>query len=148
MELQTSRFGQLTVSEDEIYAFTNGIPGFEDQTAFVVIAPEEDQPFAFLQSTADENLNFVITDPFLFYPEYDFEIPDAALTELQVDSIEQLMIRSIINIGEQLDAATINLVAPVVFNIDSRVGRQVVLGRTSYTTRHPLFKSVRNDRED
>ena len=52
MKLQTSRFGQISISEDDIYTFSNGIPGFENQTTFVVVAPEEDEPFAFLQSTA------------------------------------------------------------------------------------------------
>lgn len=139
MELQTSRFGQLKVLEDEIYTFSNGIPGFEDQTAFVVIAPEEDQPFSYLQSTTDENLNFVITDPFLFYPEYDFEIPESAVVDLGITSIEQVMVRSIISIRERLDTATINLIAPVVFNLDNRTAKQVVLGRTTYLTKHLLF---------
>ncbi|MFC5653077.1 flagellar assembly protein FliW [Paenibacillus solisilvae] len=141
MELQTSRFGQLTVSEDEIYTFSNGIPGFEDQTSFVVVASEDDQPFAYLQSISDERLVFVIADPFFFYPDYDFELPESAVAELGVTSVDQVMIRSIISIGERLDTATINLVAPIVFNLGNQTAKQVVLGRTTYLTRHPLFEA-------
>ncbi|MBW7454273.1 flagellar assembly protein FliW [Paenibacillus sepulcri] len=142
MQLRTERFGEINISKEDIYIFTKGIPGFEEHTGFVIIAPEDDQPFAFLQSVNDEKLNFLIADPFLFYPEYEFEIPSSALAELGVDSVEQVMVRSIINIDNSLESATINLVAPVVFNTSRRVAKQVVLGRTSYMTRHPLFATA------
>lgn len=142
MIIKTGRFGELEVSDNEIYTFPKGIPGFEEQMLFFIVSPEEDEPFSFLQSVADGDLVFVIADPFLFRSDYDIELPESALAELQIESADQLMLRSIITIREDLDKATINLVAPIVFNVDTKVGKQVVLATSSYTTRHPLFPAV------
>ncbi|XEC95376.1 flagellar assembly protein FliW [Paenibacillus tarimensis] len=139
MEVQTSRFGELNVMEKELYTFPKGIPGFEDQTSFIIVAPEEDRPFAFLQSAANPELVFVIADPFLFYPDYDFEIPEPVLTELNIESSDQVLVRSIINTSNGLEAATINLVAPILFNAEAQLGKQVVFGKSPYTTKQPLF---------
>jgi flagellar assembly factor FliW len=142
IELLTNRFGYLNISENDIYTFSKGIPGFEEQTSFIIVAPEQDDPFSFLQSVAAGDLAFVITDPFLFYPDYEFEIPESALSELNIQSKEQVMVRSIITIPDKLEAATINLVAPIVLNVDGRLGKQVVLGKSPYTTKHSLFRAA------
>lgn len=139
MEIQTERFGIMTISEEEVYKFPRGIPGFESQTSFVIIAPEQDEPFAYLQSVTDSKIVFVIADPFLFYSEYEFELPESTATELLIKSPEQVIVRSIITVGEDLALATINLIAPIVFNASSRLGKQVVLSQSSYTPKQPLF---------
>ncbi|SDX28398.1 flagellar assembly protein FliW [Paenibacillus sp. CF384] len=139
MELQTSRFGKLTITDNEIYIFAQGLPGFEEHKSFIVIAPEDDHPFAFLQSTEDEKLSFIITDPFLFFPDYDFEIPESALVELEIAEVDQVVVRSILSVRDGLETATINLVAPVIINLDNHKGKQVVLGGSTYTTRHELI---------
>jgi len=144
MELRTSRFGTLQVEEREIYTFERGLPGFEQHKAFVIVSPEEDEPFAFLQSVSDPELAFIIVDPFLFYRDYDFELSDAVAEELKIESPEQVVVRAIISIRGELESATINLVAPIIINAEARLGKQVVLGKSPYTTRHPLFAAERN----
>ncbi|AZN38524.1 flagellar assembly protein FliW [Paenibacillus albus] len=139
MELQTSRFGTITVEEDMIYSFSNGIPGFEGENSFILISPEEDKPLSYLQSVNNGDLAFIITDPFVFYPEYDFELPESAIADLEIESVDQVIIQSIISINGDMEAATMNLIAPIVINTNNRVGKQVVLGNVSYTTKHPLF---------
>lgn len=140
MELTTSRFGLITIQESDIYSFSKGIPGFENQTRFVILAPEADEPFAYLQSVLNGELVFVIADPFLFYSDYEFEIPDSTLAELKVEHTEQVLVRSIITIPGDLENATLNLVAPLIINVEARLGKQIVLGKSSYTTKQPLFK--------
>ena len=142
MELQTSRFGKLQVEEGEIISFPKGIPGFEDHTGFLIVATEQDEPFVYLQSVQDGDLAFILSDPFLFYPGYEFELPDAAAAELGVESPEQLSVRCIISLQGDLDKSTINLVAPVIINVEARLGKQVVLGQSPYTTRHPLLAAA------
>ena len=139
MKLRSGRFGEISISEQDIFTFPRGIPGFENQKSFVVVAPEKDEPFAFLQSAVDEHLVFVIVDPFLFYPGYDFEIPESALAEMRIESEEQVIVRVIVNVQDKLEEASVNLVAPIVLNVKERLGKQVVLEKTNYTTKHYLF---------
>jgi len=142
MELHTSRFGIVHLDEQAVYAFPKGLPGFEEETQFIIVAPKEEEPFAFLQSTKSPDLAFVIADPFLFYADYDFELSDGMMEELRIASPEDVLVRAIITVPDELDKATINLVAPIIFNGPAMLARQVVLGKTPYSTRHPLFAAV------
>ncbi|SEN64739.1 flagellar assembly protein FliW [Paenibacillus sp. OV219] len=142
MEIQTSRFGALSITEEEVYTFTKGLPGFEEESSFIIVSPEEDEPFSFLQSTRTAELVFIIADPFLFYSEYEFELPESATSELEIEHVDHVIIRSIINMSGDLDAATINLVAPVIFHAEKRKAKQVVLGQTKYAAKHPLFSAA------
>ncbi|UVI29894.1 flagellar assembly protein FliW [Paenibacillus spongiae] len=139
MKLLTNRFGEIELNEDHLYTFAKGIPGFETHHKFVLLAPEQDEPFKFLQAVEDPELMFVIADPFLFYPDYEFDLPDSAIEELGIQSPDQVRVHAIISIHGDLESATVNLVAPVIMNRSSKLAKQVVLSKTAYSTRHPLF---------
>ena len=42
MELQTSRFGTVTVSDDRVMTFPNGLLGFPNHTRFALIQTGEE----------------------------------------------------------------------------------------------------------
>jgi len=144
MQIKTARFGELQIKNEDVYSFPRGIPGFDELKEYVIVSIEENEPFSFLQSVRDGEVAFLIADPFLFYPDYDFDLPDAAAAELRIESAEQLFIRSMISLRSDLGGSTINLVAPLVFNSAARLGRQVVLGKSPYTPKHPLFAAAHN----
>lgn len=135
MIIHTATWGDLEVNESEVYRFEKGIPGFEDKTKFIMLDQEE-APFYYLQSTEEEELAFVVVDPFLFYPEYEFELPDSEKEELKIGS--ELVIRCVLTLNKQIERSTINLLAPIVFNPEQRRGKQIVLHQTNYQTKHPL----------
>ncbi|WP_158630185.1 flagellar assembly protein FliW [Cohnella sp. AR92] len=141
MKLETAQFGQIEIEEDHIYLFEQGIPGFEHATRFVFIDVEEHESFSYMQSVDDKNLSFIVVDPFEFYKSYEFNLPDLAVEQLQVYPSEQIKIRTIVTVREKLEHATTNLVAPIVLNDSKRLGKQVILTSTSYTTRHKLFEA-------
>lgn len=135
MIISTTIWGDIEVDEKEIYRFEKGIPGFEETTDFVLLDQDE-APFYYLQSLQEKELSFVLVDPFIFYPEYEFELPDSEAEELEIES--NLVVRSILTLHEQVENSTINLLAPLVFNPDNRQAKQVVLHQTTYQTKHPL----------
>jgi flagellar assembly factor FliW len=137
--IETSMYGELEISEDSIITFTNGIPGFESLRKYTVLQIEEDLAFSYLQSVEEKDLAFIIVNPFLFHTGYEFDIPDAAQEELKITSEKDVAIWSIVTIRDDLQDATMNLVAPIVINIREKLGRQVILPGTTYTTRHKLM---------
>ncbi|MFD0673634.1 flagellar assembly protein FliW [Cohnella sp. GCM10027633] len=141
MNVHTARFGELDIREQDIVRFEQGIPGFEELKRFTLIEVEEHAPFSYLQSIDDGEVSFVITDPFEFYSEYECELPDQVVEGLKINSADQVAVRVIVSINGQLETATANLLAPVIVNLGSRLGKQVVLAKTSYTTRHSLFQT-------
>ncbi|WP_167747009.1 flagellar assembly protein FliW [Cohnella luojiensis] len=139
MKLDTARFGELEVREEDVVQFSAGIPGFEQSHQFVLIANEDHSPLAYLQSVDDGELAFIVVDPFEFFPNYEFELPELAMKELQMESADQIIVRTIVSVTGELEHATANLVAPIVMNKSSRSGKQVVLSQTNYTTKHRLL---------
>lgn len=139
MIIETARFGPLDVRDKEIYTFPSGIPGFPECKRYALI-PVEESPLFHLQSLEEGGLAFVAADPFSFYPDYEFKLPEQAEKELDLRQIEDVRVLNIVSIHGDLADATLNLVAPVVFNVRTAEAAQVILEGTSYTTRHALLQ--------
>lgn len=136
MELETAQFGVVDVKEEQIFNFPKGIPGFEEYTQFAVIDLPEG-PFSYLQSVQESQIALLITDPFIFFPDYEFELSEHVTEELELGS--SLMIRCILTLNKEISQSTINLLAPVVFNMENRMAKQVILQSTEYRSRHLLW---------
>ncbi|OKP85567.1 flagellar assembly protein FliW [Paenibacillus sp. P32E] len=137
MIIETLSWGKVEVNEEQLYHFSKGIPGFDEETDFALIAME-DSPFWVLQSVKQEGLSFLLGDPFDFYPSYEFELPDDEAEELGIHS--NVAVRCIITLKEQVEHSTINLLAPIVLNPSERFGKQIVLHKAPYHTRHSLIQ--------
>jgi len=138
MILENTRFGTIEIDDDKIITFAKGIPGFERLTRYALIT-EEEGVLEYLQSVEKPELSFILVDPFLYCRDYEFELSDQTVEELEVRSEEDLIIRCILTLRDGVKNATMNLVAPIVINAARRLGKQVILTKTAYGTRHPLF---------
>lgn len=119
-----------------MYHFSKGLPGFDEENRFVLI-PWEDTPFIYLQSIKEPDLSFLLVSPFVFAPDYTFELPEADRAELEID--EEVSVYSIVTIQSEVSTSTMNLLAPVVLNPSKKIGKQVVLHQSSYGTRHQIW---------
>lgn len=137
MIIETLSMGRLEVNDEQVYHFSKGIPGFDEETDFALIALN-DSPFWVLQSLKVQGLSFLLADPFVFYPSYEFELPDDEAEELGIDS--EVLVRCIVTLKEQVEASTINLLAPIVMNPSGQTGKQIVIHRTPYHTKHSLLQ--------
>jgi flagellar assembly factor FliW len=139
MEISTVRFGDIDIQEIEIINFKQGIPGFEQLQQFVIIRPNLELPFSFLQSVDDGEVAFIVVSPFVFYPEYEFEISEETKQELAIKEETDVLVWNIVSIRESLEDATINLLAPIILNNRDRVGKQIILQGTNYAVKHKLI---------
>lgn len=137
MIIETLSWGKLEIEENELYHFSKGLPGFDEETDFALI-PMAETPFWVLQSVKEKGLSFLLGDPFVFYPSYEFELPDDEAEELNIHS--DVLVRCIITLKEQAELSTVNLLAPIVLNPQERAGKQIVLHRTPYHTKHSLLQ--------
>lgn len=139
MKIKSTRFGELDIAEEQLINFPHAIPGFPNEQKLAFIPYEQDSPFSFLQSSSDPDLAFIITDPFAFFPDYSFHLDDTVAEELGFNKENKPSIFNIVRIPEKPDEMTANLLAPLVINFESRIGRQIVLEKSSYSVRHRLF---------
>jgi flagellar assembly factor FliW len=138
MEIQSTRFGRLVVDDDRIITFPHGLLGFPEHSRFALIQTGEDNYFFWLQAVEDPNLAFVVTDPTIYFKEYDVPLREETHQELQLTDAAHAQIFVICNkVGDWL---TGNLLGPLVVNAQNRLGQQIVLTEKKYTTRQPLIK--------
>jgi flagellar assembly factor FliW len=138
MKIETKYHGTVEVMEKDILHFALGIPGFPDEKAFVVLSLE-DTGLSVMQSAASPEVAFIVTEPFSFFPEYDFKLEEHVVEQLELDSAEHVSVYTILTVREPFEKTTANLQAPVIINTKNRKAKQVILSGSGYETRHPLF---------
>lgn len=145
MIIATEHLGNIEYSENDVLSFAHGIPGFEKEKQFILIPAEDIEfPFSYLQSVQSADLAFIVTDPFLFVENYDFELSSSDATALNVkndDDLADISVLTIVTIPNDVDQTTINIMAPIVINHAAKVGRQVLLSEYS-DTKFPLFRKI------
>ncbi len=139
MKIQSVRFGELDVDEAKTITFAQGPLGFEAMTRWVII---ENGLLGWLQSVDDSELAFVVTNPFDFYGDYQFEINDSELKALQAETSSDLTVLSIVAVPSQVENMTINLLAPIVINHKTNAAKQVILNNNRYSVRHYLYSDL------
>ena len=146
-KINTLRFGELEIEEQDVVRFADGIPAFEDEHEFVVLPYEEGTPYMFLQSMMTPELAFLMTDPFVFFSDYSFELDDENMEKLAINSMDDVLVCTLISVPRSGVAdMTTNLLAPVVINRHTMQARQIVLEKTQYTTKHRLFPEKNGDK--
>jgi flagellar assembly factor FliW len=140
MKLQTKFEEIIEIKESDILNFEQGLPGFEEETQFVLI-PMDGTPFSILQSVATTELAFVTVDPFVFFKEYDFELSASTQEQLHIEKSKDVFVQVIVTVSEPFEKSTANLQAPIIINQKNNTGKQVVLNDSKYQTRHLLNKT-------
>ncbi|MFC7373028.1 flagellar assembly protein FliW [Fictibacillus iocasae] len=139
MIIHTKFDEELEIKETDVISFNTGIPGFEEEREFVLL-PIEDTAFSLLQSLNTKELGFFTADPFVFYPEYDFDLSVSEAEKLEINEPKDVLVQAILTAADPFQHSTINLQAPLIINLKNQNGKQVVLTNTPYTTRQSITK--------
>ncbi len=137
MIVDTSRFGPLEVDEQRLLRFPKGILGFPDEQEYALIQTAEDSGFYWLQAVHRADLAFVVCDPRLFVSDYVVPVKLEDLSQIGLSDPSSAQVFTIVNKVDNM--LTGNLQGPLVVNVDTREGRQLVLSDRRYSTRHPLM---------
>lgn len=129
IRINTIHFGELEIEANHIYSFPEGLFGFEDLTSYVLISEEETEPFKWLISIDNPDIGFPLISPYFIEPEYnpgknidfDVEVPLCVVT-----------------LGDKNTNMTVNLKAPVMFNVKELIGKQIILLSDKYSTTHSI----------
>jgi flagellar assembly factor FliW len=142
MEIMTRDFGRLEIEKSDIISFKSGLPGFDNLKDFVLLPLGEESPFIVMQSVDDSDIAFVTVEPGNLMQNYEFEINDKTEKELKIEKISDLLILNIITLKDEIKKSTANLSAPIVINIEDKLGKQVILDDQRYQVRYEIFASA------
>jgi len=119
--------------------FEEGLPGFSQLQFFRLVRQEEENPFLLLQSLEEENVEFWVVDPFVFFKEYEFELHQPSKDVLRVKEDTPIAVINIVTVRPD-GQVTVNLKAPIIINQSNRMAKQVILNEEKYQVRQPLFQ--------
>jgi len=134
VDVHSSRFGTFAVPADRVLWFAEGLVGFPDYHRFVIVEHTRPGPLRWLLCLDEPELAFAVVDPAEFFPDYRV---DACLG---LSAEKDVAVFAIVTIPRAYPVGmSANLMAPVVVDVETRDGRQVILDNGSYSTRHPLL---------
>lgn len=142
-QIFSRRFGLLEFDSNALLEFSAGLPGFEDQTSFLVVEDRSTAPIVFLQSCAAPELCFLAAPLAAIDSAYDLVVTPEDLRRLGLDENRQPRVNQEVLCLAILSAPengplTANLLAPVVIHMVTRRAVQAVRSDSRYSHQHPL----------
>lgn len=143
MLINTIHFGEIEVDESNVIHFEDGLPGFEDVKKFVLLDTlEPDDTFKVLQAVEQPHPAFAVVNPFDVKSDYEVTIDDSTRISLGISDSNDVAICSVVSIPEKITRMTANLMAPIVINTVTKMGRQMIMNNSGYTTKHYILDEV------
>lgn len=135
MQINSQRFGVVEFDDDAVLNFPAGIIGFPREHSFALIPHQGSQFLAWLQSLTKPELAFPVVSAHYFLQGYpDIPVSPAAHASGLQGTEEDFAVMVVLcaPIGQP---ATVNLLAPIVINTETRTGGQVILDGSRFSTR-------------
>ena len=118
--------------------FEKGIPGFEDYKYFNVNVIKDNEKFYSIVSKEDDNIGFISISPFEIKKDYEIDLDDEFVNELDIKSEKDVLVLCLITLGKTLKDSTANLKAPIIINVKNNRGRQLILQDDKYKIKESL----------
>ncbi|MEC5422857.1 flagellar assembly protein FliW [Virgibacillus sp. C22-A2] len=135
MHLQTKYLGEVEIDKSKAIQFPAGLPGFIEETEFVLLDLPETRIFQVLQSTNSVNTAFIVTNPYHIYRDYAFDLDSSLLEALQIKNEEDVVVLTIVTLRNPFNKSTLNLKAPVILNSTTKQGKQFIINADDYPTK-------------
>lgn len=134
IRIESPRYGSLEVDPERVIEFPAGLVGFEDCKRYTLFHPEDEdgaEPRYFiLQSLDDPTVAFHIADPAVFGFDFEVKLSDEEAALLRLADPEKAAVVVILSRGGK--GVRANLRAPLILNLDARLGLQHVFSGLEY----------------
>lgn len=140
LQVHSTRFGSFAVPEHHIIRFPDGLIGFSEYHRFVIMEHATSSPLRWMLCLDEPELAFAIADPRDFFRDYDIHgYVNGHEAAGGIPPEDQAVLAIVTIPRDRPSAMSANLMAPIVVNVRSRVGRQIILDEGLFSTRHPLL---------
>jgi flagellar assembly factor FliW len=127
-----------------IFDLIEPILGFDDIKQLEL--KKIDDTFMRLQSVDAKEPSFTLINPFILR-DYEFDIPSPLQQKLEIDDDSNLLIYNIVMIQKPIENSTINFVAPLIFNTDTKKMAQMIINdRLDYGVTEPISSFFPEDK--
>lgn len=150
MKITTKFYGTMEVEDDKLIHFSNGIMGFEQYKEYALLydeGKEAENSIFWLQSTEEETLAIPIMNPFGLIKDYHPELEDAVIAEIGQLTPENMVLYTTLTVPADLTKMTMNLRAPIVINLITKRGMQIIAENKEYPVKYPIYEILQQNKE-
>lgn len=127
------------IEDGTLLSFPKGLVGFPKLTRFRLMEPEGAYPLKFLQSIEAPEVSFVCVNPAAIKPDYEVPLGEEEAEALHLEAPADALILTLVVIPEDPRLMTTNLAGPLVINVKSHLGFQIVLNSDKHPLRFPVL---------
>ncbi|MBZ4663104.1 MAG: flagellar assembly protein FliW [Caloramator sp.] len=135
MQISTKFFGDLNINNNDIIHFEDGIPGLEEYKNYVILNIE-DSNIKCLQNIDEKEICLLLINPWDYFKDYEIELSNEEINLLGINSYEDVLVFNVMTIRD--DKITVNLLAPIVINVNNNKAKQVILNEKKYSIRQEI----------
>lgn len=142
MQITTRVFGEVTIDDEKLIHFPNGIIGFPDLQDFALIHDEEKSgtdTIHWLQSIQEPGFAMPVMDPLIVCPDYNPEVDDELLKNIGELVPEELLVMVTVTVPKDITKMSVNLKGPIVINAAQKLGTQVIVEGDKYPVKFPIY---------
>lgn len=148
MVIKTRIFGEVTVDDEKMIHFPNGIVGFPELQDFALIHDSEqgDQGgIRWMQSVQEPSFAMPVVDPLVAKEDYNPTVEDDLLKI--IGECEDPLVLVTITVPSDLTKMSVNLKAPLIINVDTKKAAQVIL-EDDYPVKFFIYDILKKRKEE
>lgn len=133
LTFESSRFGTVEIAADAVIEFPAGLIGLGGGR-YALVSADAEGAFHWLHSVEDPSLALPVTNPWLFFGDYEVELSDADTERVGVEDPDVWVT---VRTGSSPSDFSANLRAPIL--VAEGRGHQVINEASDAPVRAPLF---------
>lgn len=145
----TKVFGEITIDDDRIITFSNGIVGFPELTEFALLHDSEkgSDSIHWLQSIQEPAFAMPVMDPLRVCPDYNPEVDDEILKNLGELNQDEMLVLVTMTVPKEVEKMSVNLKGPIVINAEQKTAIQVIVEGEEYPVKFPIYEILNASKE-
>ncbi len=149
MLVKTKFFGEIDLPEDKIVTLERGLIGLEQYKKYTILydCEKEEANISWFQSVEEPTLALPVIKPWLVKEDYNPVVEDELLTGLGDLTEENLVILLTMTVPEDIKQMSVNLMAPIIINADTRKGTQIVVENADYEVKYKIYDILQAKKE-
>jgi flagellar assembly factor FliW len=148
MKTSAAQLEKSTKEQGVSMFFPEGIIGFNDHKEFSIIPNKSREPFIWLESCQDCNLSFIMINPNEFKQNYEPILSPVDKAALKINDLDDCFVYALVCVPKDSEEISANLLAPIIINKKSNIGRQVILHDQDYSVQHLILEDMLRKIED
>ena len=148
MTIETRLFGEITIADEKLITFPEGIVGFPFLKQFALIhdADNVNAPIMWLQSMDDTDIAFPVMDPHAVKEDYNPNVNEEIVAPIGELNEENTFVLVTVTVPKKIEDFSVNLKAPIVVNMDNRKAVQLIV-EDDYPVKYKVYEVLKAKKE-